>query len=143
MCYIYNAALYCDDCAHSIMADLDGRADRDDSYDDDSNSYPQYCADSDESDCPEHCDGCGEFLGNDLTSEGADYVIQAYREDMLDGRTDSIACTVWREFYHWLDFPIFGDCAYCGKWGELHEDDDYAECCADGGCDNGIDYDGE
>ena len=136
MCYAYNAALYCDDCAHSIMSDLDDREDYDDG---DSNNYPQYCAGSDESDCPEHCDGCGEFLGNDLTSDGADYVINAYREDMESGRTDSVACTVWRDFYFWLDWPVFGECTVCGAHGELFEDDDYNECCAD--CLNRLDCD--
>jgi len=69
--YAYNAAFYCDDCAHKIMKELDGV----DSGDTD--EYPQYASNDCESDHPEHCDGCGEFLGNSLTSDGADYVIQA------------------------------------------------------------------
>jgi hypothetical protein len=128
--YIYNAALYCDDCADSIMAELD-YAGRDDRFDGDSNNYPQYCAGSDESDCPEHCDGCGEFLGNDLTSDGVDYVINAVREDLEAGRFGSVACTVWRDYYHWLDFPDYGACERCGKEALLEDDDDYFACCAD------------
>ena len=128
--YIYQAALWCDDCANKIMEELESE-DSADKYDEDSNHYPQYCAGSDEADCPQHCDGCGEFLGNDLTSDGVDYVIQAYREDMESGRTDSVACTVWREFYDWIDWPVYGECPECGAFAELTENDDYEEKCAD------------
>jgi len=126
--YAYNAALYCSECADRIMCELDERegADADSG---DSNDYPQWCSDDSESDCPEHCDGCGEFLGNSLTSEGVDYVVQAYREDMLAGRRDSVACQVWAPYYFWVDFPSFGECENCGEYGELFEDDDYVECC--------------
>jgi hypothetical protein len=124
--YIYNAALYCDDCADLIKSDLDNEGCEDWG---DSDGYPQWCSDSDESDCPEHCDECGEFLGNSLTSDGADYVINAVREDMKAGRFDSVACTVWRDYYYWLDFPAWGDCDICGGVGELFEDCDYNECC--------------
>ena len=124
--YAYNAAMYCDYCARKIMEGLDG-ADLEDTGD--TNEYPQRCSDSEESDCPEHCDGCGEFLENSLTSDGADYVIEAVRDDLEAGRFDSVACTVWRDFYHWFDFPTWGACACCGEEGMLTENDDYDEVC--------------
>lgn len=120
--YAYNVAMYCDDCSYDIMEELN--------YDDsgDTDDYPQH-VNNDEADCPQHCDGCGEFLGNSLTSDGADYVINAVRRDMEGGRFDSVACTVWRDYYSWLDYPEWGVCERCGAEGILTEDDDYVECC--------------
>jgi hypothetical protein len=36
--------------------------------------------DYDESDCPEHCGSCGEFLGGSLTDRGLEDLKEAYRE---------------------------------------------------------------
>lgn len=126
--YIYQASLWCDDCGDEIKRMLDC-ADRDDSFDDDSEHYPQWGSDDSESDCPEHCDGCGKFLGNSLTSDGVDYVVSTVRDDLEEGRVDSIACTVWKPFYFWLDFPNFDFCPVCGNWGELFENDDCVDVC--------------
>ena len=140
--YAYNAALYCDDCANKIMVDLD-KIDAELVGDDypaaclmadsgDTDDYPQYASDNEESDCPEHCDGCGEFLGNSLTSDGCEYVASAYREDMLAGCTDSVAVTIWREYYSWVEFAEFGRCDKCGAEGvEIAENDDYDMVCED------------
>lgn len=75
--YIYNAALYCRDCVDKVRRDLDGiQADTGDSDD-----YPQgpYADGGGESDTPEHCDGCGEFMMNPLTGEGRAYVLELVR----------------------------------------------------------------
>ena len=110
--YAYNAALWCDNCAEKIKAwaDCNGREDTGDT-----NEYPQYCC-SDESDCPEHCDGCGEFLENDLTSDGVDYVREAVDKDEEWGDTDSIAVTVWKPFYSYIDYANWGNCTECNKF---------------------------
>ena len=75
--YIYNADLYCQECAEKIMADLVPA--------EDSNEYPQgpYPDGGGESDCPNHCASCGEFLDNPLTAEGYAYV-EAVIQDQLD-----------------------------------------------------------
>lgn len=66
--YCYQAALICADCARPICADL--------AHDEDSDYYPQgpYGNGGGESDSPEHCDMCGEFLMNPLTDEGYRFV---------------------------------------------------------------------
>jgi hypothetical protein len=118
--------MICDGCADDAIALLEQEGYTDSG---DTNDYPQY-ASSSESDCPDHCGHCGEFLENDLTSDGADYVIAAVRENMEEGRHDSIACTVWREYYTWLDFPVWGICDDCGEEGFLDNNDVCEGACA-------------
>jgi hypothetical protein len=140
MCYIYCADIYCDDCGDKIKDDMcrDGSAaamiadgaDLTDERSYDSGEYPKGCYGSDESDCPQHCGGCGVFLENDLTTDGADYVIAAVREDLEGGHSDSIACTVWREYYDWIDFPVWGICDDCGEEGFLDNNDVCEGACA-------------
>jgi hypothetical protein len=140
MCYIYNADIYCDDCADKIKDALvrDGSAaaliaegaDLTDERSYDSDEYPKGCTGSDESDCPQHCGDCGEFLENDLTTDGADYVINAVREDLEEGRHDSIACTVWADYYSWLDLPVWGICVDCGAEGILDRHDVCEGACS-------------
>jgi hypothetical protein len=117
-------------------------------YDDersyDSDEYPKGCSDDEESDCPEHCgggEGCvnaevfsdgtwgGYFFGNSLTSEGADYVRNAVRDDLLAGCTDSVAVEVWYPYYSWIDWEDVGDCEVCGAPDVLVEDDDGLAVC--------------
>lgn len=122
--YAYNAALWCDDCAEAIQEDLDNAGHEDTG---DTNEYPQYCS-SDESDCPEHCDGCGEFLENDLTSDGVDYVKDAVDDDEEAGIIDSVAVTVWKPFYSYIDYANWGYCAECGEFDERDCFDLCMEC---------------
>jgi len=97
MTYMYRAALYCDDCGEKIIADLRG-TNREDTGDTD--DFPQGCDPfSTESDTPHHCDGCDGFLGNELTSDGCDYVRDEIIEDFAAGRMDSVAITTWLPFY--------------------------------------------
>lgn len=59
--YIYEGALYCEDCARSLEGEADG-------------PYPDGGG---EADTPQHCDSCGVFLENPLTADGRSYVCKA------------------------------------------------------------------
>ena len=87
---------------------LDSMDDRD--YDSDA-CLKRYSG-GDESDCPQHCgshaeclnaielsDGTkiGDWLENDLTSDGVEYVKDAVREG-------GEVAELWREYYDWIDF---------------------------------------
>lgn len=96
MAYAYNAAMWCDDCAAAVMRELDARGVADTG---DSNGYPQADGSSGEADSPQHCDDCGVFLENPLTSDGWDYVREAITADVAAGRYDSVACREWAPFY--------------------------------------------
>lgn len=119
MAAIYCADIYCDDCAERIKRTITSGI-----VDCDSNQYPQYCDNNQESDTPEHCADCGVFFENDLTTDGADYVKETVREDIEFGHTDTIALTVWMPYYDWIDFdfkdePVDGDFTItpCGSLG--------------------------
>lgn len=88
--YIYNADIYCEDCAETIKATLTGPDTGD------SDDYPQgpYPDGGGEADYPQHCGHCGEFLENSLTDNGANYVSEAV--------ANNGAPEVWREFYDYL-----------------------------------------
>lgn len=142
MAVIYCADIYCDACGDDIkrriardlwnnrddfdgliaieacrcVEDIELALDEMDERSYDSNEYPKWCSDDEESDCPQHCgshgncldpyvdtDGekYGHFFGNDLTTEGYEYVVNTVREDRKSGHTDSIACTLWAS--HYLD----------------------------------------
>jgi len=78
--YIYSADMYCSSCGEKIREDIDAERkekglppiDRDDDTQTDSDDYPKgpYSDGGGESDSPQHCGSCDEFLENDLTSEG-------------------------------------------------------------------------
>ena len=70
--YIYQAALYCEDCANNIIASLHWSK-RESSDSDDSPQGP-FPDGGGESDCPQHCDCCGTFLENPLTPDGDDWL---------------------------------------------------------------------
>lgn len=114
--YIYQADLYCDDCAHDIMEQLKkagkGPKDPEDLYSYDSNDYPKYVR-KEESDCPEHCaagEDClnveilsdrskvGYFFGNPLTTEGYEYVKETLAES-IENNIKSVAIEIWGPFY--------------------------------------------
>jgi hypothetical protein len=138
--YIYAADTYCEDCGEKIKAAMraDGTvdamiadgADPDDEHTYDSGEYPKGPYDIGETDCPEHCADCREFLENDLTSEGMDYVRTTVREDIATGHLDSVAITEWMPYYDWIDYGNVGDCDDCGGLAEL-DDDDLCEECAE------------
>jgi hypothetical protein len=153
MAYIYAADIFCDDCADEIrrrlaeewfdnisrtgtpdgadfdepfesVADLDDYLRHMDERTYDSDEYPKYCSDDEESDGPQHCgshedcinagelpDGFkyGYCFGNDLTSDGIEYVKEAVR----DGEADGVARLVWAVEYDWIDFDESEDCDDC------------------------------
>lgn len=93
LAYIYQAALLCEDCGKAARAkchedennpvvriarerncSLRCAAEYESHYD--SDDYPKGPFDNGggEADSPQHCDHCGVFLENDLTTDGANYV---------------------------------------------------------------------
>jgi len=124
MAAIFQAEVWCDDCAEKLRdrlwkdsprwATFASRVDWEaafgfiDEHLYDSCEYPKDHPDSEVSDSPTHCRGCEKFLENDLTKDGANYVIEAVRDDLAAGHPDSTACTIWRKYYSWLDFSSCG-----------------------------------
>ncbi len=147
MAAIYAADVWCDDCADDIRRQIgrdlfnaslpriapDGNdlSDCDselqltnallhmDERNYDSDEYPKYHSDDEESDCPQHCAAgadclnaveCsngskyGYFFENDLTYDGVDYVKGAVYVDLAAGRLDSPAVEIWKEYYDWIDY---------------------------------------
>lgn len=139
--YAYNADVFCDDCGHAIIQEL--RGGQEDTGD--SNEYPQY-AHNDESDCPQHCADCHEFLENALTTDGIDYVKDAIMCDIETGSSDSIACTVWGPYYGIeVDNPNTGElagmqCPECKGFGDFAIQATCTAIVDDGGVYNSFDY---
>jgi hypothetical protein len=172
MAAIYQADIWCDGCAEQIKNDIfDSDPDRakfddreewevavgfDDECNYDSDDYPKYCSDDEESDCPQHCaagadcvdpavtsDGTkyGYFFGNSLTSDGDDYVVEAVNEDLRAGHNGSVACEIWADCYNYLDYVECRDrweCPFCDNSAEITDYADYGVIgqpyCADCDC---------
>lgn len=158
---IYQAEIYCDDCIEDIRRRVgrdiwedatvtvlpDGTAkeqfdDLDDlweylesmsEYDYDSDEYPKWCSDDEESDTPTHCgslehclnptelaDGSkvGYFFGNSLTSEGEEYVKEIVREGGL-------VADLWQEYYDYIDYSYSHEEAANAGYVELLLSDHY------------------
>ena len=92
--YIYQADIYCADCAEVRKKDIQNNSNCQDSDD-----YPQgpYNDGGGESDYPQHCGDCNMFLENSLTSDGEDYVIAAAK-DALGGEVAG----EWKDYYSYL-----------------------------------------
>ncbi len=94
--YAYCAALYCEQCANRIKDDLfvNGVI-----AGDDSEEYPQgpFSNGGGESDCPQHCDACGEHLENSLTADGYRYVAEAI--DSWPNAGSQKFLRDWADFY--------------------------------------------
>lgn len=93
--WIFNAALYCETCAADCLAQCkqEGREDYGCSQ-----TYPQgpYADGGGEADCPQHCDACGVFLENPLTTDGYEYV----RSEIARHKSEEGPCLrEWAEFY--------------------------------------------
>ena len=98
--YIFQAGLLCEECAKQQIIVLYGFHAPDTG---DSGDYPQgpYANGGGESDSPSHCDHCGLFLENALTSEGEAYV----RDEIINHSCkspDSRILEQWRAFYAYL-----------------------------------------
>lgn len=76
--FLYQAALYCQWCGEGIRRERHEYAplDPNDESSYDSDVYPKgpYDKGGGEADTPQHCDSCGLFLENPLTTDGGDYV---------------------------------------------------------------------
>ena len=111
--YIYQAALFCEDCARDIRKHIklagDAPENPGDEYSYDSDEFPKgpYSDGGGAADCPHHCDSgadclnaielpggakIGAWLENDLTAEGAEYVRQA----VADGGD---VAELWAQWY--------------------------------------------
>lgn len=84
--YMYKAALYCKECGEKIKQELalGGKAipQNLDETQYDSDSYPKgpYPDGGGEADTPQHCDRCGRFLENPLTTDGYRYLREMVNE---------------------------------------------------------------
>ena len=74
--YIYQAALWCKDCAEKsgVILQDDYEAAGNESADSEDVMCGPYGDGGGESDGPEHCGECGVFLDNPLTEEGNEYM---------------------------------------------------------------------
>lgn len=116
--FIYNADLYCEDCILEVCIENGAlspaaremgwdkareqweEANAVESESDyDSGEFPKgpYGDGGGESDSPQHCGGCGEFLENGLTSEGSERVMDAIVEHLSTGRGQ--CAKEWADFY--------------------------------------------
>lgn len=71
-----------------------------DEYKYDSDDFPKdnsHC--SSESDSPQHCGACGEFLENDLTTEGIDYVVSMLVDAYQSGKPISNTLKAYYSYY--------------------------------------------
>lgn len=97
--YVYQADFYCDVCTEEIKDELcKARHQR---HDDDSEDYPQgpYPDGGGESDVPQCCGNCGEFLENPLTEEGYTYLYDMIISHLSSGRGDRKILLSWVDFY--------------------------------------------
>ena len=131
--YIYRADIYCESCVEKIKAAID--ADRHSRgyvaplYErEDSDRYPQgpYANGGGESDSPQHCGKCGDFLENPLTSQG-----QLYLTEMLTEVSDvDEPQRTWCAFYE-----RDPEAPYFDKWGNFRgefPDECVEDCTAQG-----------
>ena len=121
--YLYNAALWCGPCiikalvaqrkaapgaidmlpaqALEQIVSANGYTSESD-YDSDDLPKGPHAEGGGEADAPQHCDECGQFLGNPLTVDGLIYVENMIR-DYLTTKTVSAAATEavieWADFY--------------------------------------------
>ena len=103
--YVFQAALLCEGCADETRRGLHATADfgtlesrRE------SDVYPQgpYADGGGEADSPSHCDSCGVFLENPLTTDGEEYVREALCECKEPTHVCGDVCRTWREGYRYL-----------------------------------------
>jgi hypothetical protein len=112
MVTFYCADVFCDDCGRRHGEELEslGMPAPGPGEIRDTDEWPSIGHPPEATDCPNHCgdgDEClnaitldggfmvGELLTEWLTDDGVDYVAEAIRDDISEGRTDSVAITVW------------------------------------------------
>jgi len=102
--FIYQAALYCEDCGNHIrkvcaLAGMAKHINPDDESSYDSGEYPKGSYQPDESDSPQHCDSCGVFLENPLTDDGIAFVRSALKDQAAGLVCNDAALAIWRDYY--------------------------------------------
>jgi hypothetical protein len=71
-------------------------------YDSDDLPKGPYAEGGGEADAPQHCDGCGQFLGNPLTVDGLIYVENMIRDYLTTKKVSGAATDAlieWADFY--------------------------------------------
>jgi hypothetical protein len=131
MAAIYQADVWCDDCADAIRADLRSKGcapeDPTDECSFDSDDYPKHASDDDAADSPQHCaagEECfnaielpsgrkiGQLLGG-LTPDGVDYVRKTAVE------SDSEVSRLWVQHFTEQGWDIVLDkCSHCGGYSD-------------------------
>ena len=102
---MYQAALLCADCGEAVRLRLINEkkapADAQDEHTYDSDEFPKgpYPEGGGEADCPQHCDACGLFLENPLTSDGYDYVKKALEDFKAGGHGCREVLEQWSDYY--------------------------------------------
>ncbi|HXN71509.1 MAG TPA: hypothetical protein VN861_03035 [Candidatus Acidoferrales bacterium] len=120
MGYIYQADVYCNRCGDAIRQRLSANVPEDtldhSSYD--SDDYPKDAmVETEESDVPEHCTGCGVFFHNPLTSAGYRYVQEKLNETGLKSIYQGNMTIALKEWATWYSFTYWTaeDCADDGR----------------------------
>lgn len=115
--YIYQADLWCEDCALKIRRELPVNTPKDDSGD-----WPQgpYDDGGGEADQPCHCAGCEVFLENPLTSGGEAAVKEMFAEFMRTGSGRLEILRAWSSYYDIpLDGSVLNDEEYTQRGGVI------------------------
>lgn len=96
--FIFRAAIYCEDCGHSLLDQRKEYAGAEDS-----DVYPQgpFGEGGGEADTPQHCDSCGVFLDNPLTGDGETYVRDAFNDYVDCGSGLFEVLADWKLAYGW------------------------------------------
>jgi quinol monooxygenase YgiN len=81
--YAADADVFCEDCTRAYYGALPQNTGKDieDWRDEEGNNIAPVFED-DESDSPTHCGDCGRFLGGSLTTDGEDYVIEQFADEL-------------------------------------------------------------
>src|SRR5262245_22539291 len=103
--YIFQADIYCTDCARELMGFYSARQGQEDSDD-----YPQgpYSDDGGAADCRQHCGECGTFLENPLSGEGYAYVRHVANKSLPHFTTPAVIEQV-REWIAYYDIDVEED----------------------------------
>ena len=110
--YVYKAALLCEDCGRERAADIMSQSEAHRCQHGvpycwglcgEGDCLPQgpYADGGGEADAPAHCDHCGIFLENPLTSDGLEYVREQIAEAYKSKTplASSVAASVWEPWY--------------------------------------------
>lgn len=116
--YIYQADCWCNSCGKAICDRIaaEGFApeDPDDERTFDSDEYPKYCGEDEESDGPQHCAAMDECLEAEVLSDGSrvgallstsltTYGVDHLKEMVAEGGNPALH-EFWKSQFDWVDF---------------------------------------